>query len=35
MTVIEQRTGDNAHRIREIDDPGVLGSEPGDSLSDL
>ncbi len=35
MTVIKQGARDDAHRIREIDDPGVRGGEPGDLLSDL
>ena len=35
MTVIKQGARDDAHRIREIDDPGVIGGEPGHSLGDL
>ena len=35
VTVIQEGARDDAHRIREIDDPGVIGGEPGDPLGDL
>jgi len=35
VTMIKQGTRDNADRIREVDDPGILGGEPRHSLGDL